>query len=161
MIALLFITLIAVLRAEHVTFHLNECIGDLVLKNYHNYTGKVLAEPPSTVSKGSSVEIFKFEYAKIALFGSMLDANLNYYQSGTTHILLHGFFNVNKTGGIYMDIESHFDFGAEYCTDIALNEGKLPSVVGVYTWTLKNGTLDECKEETGKIKDCTHFYKTK
>merc|ERR1719245_62275 len=63
-------------------------------------------EPPKAISKDSSAEIFKFEYAKIALFGSMLDSNINYYQKGTTHILLHGFFNVNKTGGMYVDIES-------------------------------------------------------
>ena len=150
-----------VIRAEYVTFHLNECIGDLVLKNYHNYIGKVVAEPPATVSKDSSAEIFKFEYAKIALFGSMLDSNINYFQEGTTHILLHGFFNVNKTGGIFMDIEDHHLFGAEYCTDIELDKGKLPTVVGVYVWDLKNGTVDECKRATGTVKDCTHFYKVR
>ena len=154
---------IAIVHGENVKFYLNECIEDLELHNYHNYTGKVLSEPPKKVEKDSSILLFEFEYARIALFGSKLDANLNYYQAGADEKppYFHTFFNINETGGIYLDVESHFSMGAKYCMDVQENGGKLPSVFGYYVWWKANSTFDGCKKATKTIADCTHFYDAK
>ena len=147
--------LIGIIYGADVKLYLNECIGDLTLDNYHNYTGKALATPPNEVKTDSSVQIFEFEYASRAEFGSYLDGNLNYFQSGTKTILLHYFFNVNYTGGVYADVEDHHVLGSKICSDVELNNNKLPSVLGVYVWWMANTTYDQCKQATNEIPSCT------
>merc|ERR1719469_367006 len=74
------------IQGANIKFIINDCATDLVLHNYHNYTGKTLTPPPQTIEKGSSGQ-FEFQYAAKAEFGSVLDANLNYYQKGSLFTL--------------------------------------------------------------------------
>lgn len=147
---------ISTIFGDTVKFYLNECIDNLELDNYHNYTGVALSTPPNAITADSSVAIFEFEYASRAEFGSLLDGNLNYFQAGTKTILLHYYFNVNVTGGIYSDVEDHHVLGAQICTDVKQNDGTLPSVVGVHVWWLENSTYEACAKATNEIPSCTY-----
>merc|ERR1719477_403348 len=134
MFAVLFAVLFQIcVRGGNIKFIINDCATDLVLHNYHNYTGRTITPPPQTIAKGTS-GLFEFEYAAKAEFGSMLDGNLNYYQKGEDNDnYVHYFWNVNITGGVYYDLEGPY-LGRYVCTDIPSNNGTLPSVLGTYMW---------------------------
>ena len=143
---------------ETVKFYFNNCVGDLYIHDYHNYTGKTII-PPSDVQLFSS-NMFEFEYATRAEFGSYLDGNVNWRSKYETKAnLVHYFFNVNETGGMYLDVEDHYTLGATGCLDVPDNGGTLPSIVGVYAYWRSNTTFDQCKTATNAIDECTYeFY---
>ena len=145
-----------VIKSENVKFYLADCVGNLGLDNYHSYTGDVITPPPTNVSLGSTA-MFEFEYASRAEFGSYLDGNLNYFAPGASATnLLHYFWNVNSTGGIYYDIEYSAVIGSSICSDVEQNKGKLPQVIGAYIWWIANSTFDKCKSVTNEIPQCTY-----
>ena len=142
-------------HGESIKFIMNNCVGDLVLHNYHNYTGDTVTPPPESLSLFSS-GTFEIEYAKHEEFGSVLDGNLNYYQKGESNDnIIHYFFNVNITGGVYYDIEGPY-LGTYVCTDIPSNNGSLPQVFGAYMWWGSNATLDKCKDAANTIPNCAY-----
>ena len=149
---------IALIECKDVTFYLNECISNLVLGNYHVYWGSVVTPPPSNITD-YGMALMEFEYQKVEAFGSLLDWNLNYWQQGNAHgsYLLHGYFNVNDTDGLYIQIEDSHTLGWSICTDVKINDGTLPSVVGVYVYWLSNQTADSCKSMTKTIPNCEYM----
>ena len=158
-----------------VKFYLNECVDDLVLDNYHNYTGKITIPPPTNIKENSSALLFEYEYASKAEFGSLLDGNINYYKSKAfitdknnnqilnvyaSDILLHVFVNINATGGIYVSVQTNKneELSGSACSDVPNNGGTLPKVVGVYAWFTTNQTETECKAQTPPITDCKYTF---
>eukprot|EP01084_Bolivina_argentea_P127740 225893_1 len=149
-------------KSEKVQFYFNDCLEDLSLANYHNYTGITTVPPPTSV-KITETAIFEFQYAKIAAFGSLLDGNVNYDKEGQSHDLpytWHYWFNVNKTGYIAWDVESvvNYTVGTHICSDIDVtsNNGTLPHVIGAYAWWIANSTYDQCKSMTKTIQNCEY-----
>mmetsp|Transcript_42049 Transcript_42049/g.51747 ORF Transcript_42049/g.51747 Transcript_42049/m.51747 type:complete len:157 (+) Transcript_42049:47-517(+) len=150
------VIIIGLTLSGNVKFYMNDCVGYLYLDNYHNYTGILLQEPTLEVNDFEQ-GTFEYQYASRSEFGSLLDGNLNYYGRGTKNILVHYFYNVNTTGGIYADIEDHHTIGSKICTDVEQNKGTLPSVIGVYFWYIANSSFDACKSATPAIDSCTYF----
>merc|ERR1740123_674119 len=131
-----------------VKVYLNDCITDLTLKNFHNYTGKIVDGPIGEVKRYSSVEMIEYEYATRATFGSLLDANINYYKQGEDEdVLFHWYLNVNTTGDVYSQIITNKNevLAGQTCVDVPLEMGKYPSVMGIWIYWPNNQTLAGCK----------------
>ena len=151
----------SITKSQTVKFHLNECMADLILLDYHNFTGQMIQAPPQTIEQDSSVILFEYDYARKEEFGSMLNMNINYVPKGVPNsptTTFHTFLNVNVSGGVY--ISTSFSAGqpqfynATGCTNVENNGGTLPSTIGLYVWFKKNQTETECKAATTAIDDC-------
>eukprot|EP01084_Bolivina_argentea_P031963 59138_1 len=145
-------------NASTVTFHLNECMYDLRLDDYHNYTGKIVTPPPQNISVDSSVLLFEYEYAKKAEFDSVLDGNINYFTPRSSNLsdAFHIFVNVNKTGGVYLSVQPPPEFNGTGCMDVPNNSGTLPSVIGIWAWFTDNQTETQCQSDTKPINNCKY-----
>ena len=75
----IFAFLMVFVQSGNVKFVLNNCVDNMVLHDYHNYTGILEVPPPDKVEKGTSA-IWEYEYTKRVEFGSVLNSNFNYYQ---------------------------------------------------------------------------------
>ena len=152
------ISLLAITKGSTVKFFVNDCMEDLFLKDYHNYTGKIVTPPPQIIKQNSSVLLFEYEYAAKEEYGSLLDGNINYYpySSATFFPEFHIFVNINTTGGLYLSIQAPFVWNGSACMDVDNNGGVLPSVVGIYSWFVTNQTETQCQLNTPLISDCKH-----
>lgn len=146
---------------QNVKLYINDCYEDLVLENYHNYTGDVLVAPPPKIAKGTSTMV-EYEYARFPEFGSYLDGNINYYgSSGTGLTDLHLFLNVNETGGVYAFVTASAGvLNSTGCLDVEDNKGTLPSVIGIYAYFTANQTNQECKSSSPPIDNCKYIFET-
>ena len=161
LVSLLIVTILSnvwIIYGESVKFYFNNCVGDLYLHDYHNYTGITLTSPPNITLFESG--IFEYEYATHEEFHSLLDGNVNWRSKYETKAnLVHLFFNVNTTGGIYVDVEDHHTLGAVGCSDVIDNNGQIPTIIGIYSYWRSNTTYDTCKSKTNNIDGCQHqFY---
>ena len=108
-----------------------------------------MGEPVDTIEINSSVQMIEYEYAKVPIFGSLLDGNINYYQKGEDNFIeFHWYVNVNATGDVFSSIQGpgHGLFTDMTCADVPLDTGKLPSVIGVWVYFAGNQTYEGCKE---------------
>ena len=145
-------------HCENIKIYFNNCVADLYLNDYHNYTGKTITPPPDI--KLFETGVFEYEYANRAEFHSYLDGNVNWRSKNQVSFnLVHLFFNVNSTGGLYVDVEDHHTLGASGCLDVPDNGGQLPTILGIYSWWLSNTTFDTCQQATTTINGCDYpFY---
>ena len=69
-------------------------------------------------------------------------------------------FSVNKTGGIYLFVTGANPKSLESkgCSDVVDGGGKLPSVIGVYSYEKENMNSEECKRKTPNIADCRYEF---
>eukprot|EP01084_Bolivina_argentea_P274210 467316_1 len=158
------IHLVCIICGENVKFYMNSCIEEeLMLYNYHNYTGVLITDPPASM-KGNSQSMFEYSYATKAIYGSVLDANLNYYPSNESESkFFHYFINVNNTGGLFLDIVDEKSstapkINATYCSDVELNNNALPSIIGAYFWLQNTNTFTSCRQATPIINGCNYVF---
>lgn len=146
---------------QSVKLFINDCYEDLVLENYHNYTGDILVAPPDKIQKDTSTMV-EYEYARFVEFGSYLDANINYYgTSGRNQTDLHVFLNVNETGGVYAFVTAAAGvLNSTGCLDVPDNKGTLPSVIGLYAFFVNNQTDAECRTNSPPIQNCKYEFPT-
>jgi len=147
--------LLFAVRGEKVKFVINNCLCDMVLHDFHNYTGILDVAPPASIAKGTSA-VWEYEYASRVEFGSVLNSNFNYYQKGeTTDNIVHYYFNVNTTGGIFASIQGPY-LGYKLCVDVPYADGTLPQVIGTYLWWRDNTTDSQCASQIPAINNCAY-----
>ncbi len=149
--------------AANVKFYMNSCIQEkLVLNNYHNYTGKLISDPPPSMVANTQSS-FEYSYALHAIDGSILDGNLNYYPSNEpASKFFHYFININSTGGLFLDVVDEKSGGptidSTFCTDIELNNNNLPSIIGTYFWIENANSFSNCYKDTPIITGCKYMF---
>ena len=163
-VALVWLLFIDVVFGKNVKFYMNNCIAEeLVLDNFHNYTGVLVTDPPK-VMDADSQSLFEYEYASKAIAGSLLDGNLNYYpQNETASKFFHYFINVNSTGGLFLDVVDEKSsnapkLDATFCADIELNQNALPEVIGTYFWIKDTTMFSKCADSTPIIPGCQYMF---
>ena len=144
--------------SENIKVYFANCVADLYLNDYHNYTGKIITPPPDI--KLFDTGVFEYEYATREEFHSLLDGNVNWRSKNEARAnLVHLFINVNQTGGMYVDVEDHHTLGASGCLDVSDNGGQLPTILGIYSWWRSNTTFETCQQATSTINGCDYqFY---